>query len=350
MRRCARKGVHSLPLPVCRALVSLPWLGLIASARVLAHDSCAELFTGSPGKRVDLIPGLTAQKQEAVEHARAILPCIPRGQYSIRRQCHVIKGEGIDFSGKRAALMAHWDPDSRLDPFVARYAEALRQAGFATVITSAAPLRATEADLAPFDAALYRACPGYDFTSWKGALECFPSLRGASEILFTNDSVFAPMADIQKVHAVMEGVACDFWGLMESRDQLPAMPSFYMVFREKALRHDCFAAFWDSVDTLSDKDAVVQRFEQSQALWFAMNGLVAGAYIHWDMLPGLKGGPAYVCWRQLIELFGVPCLKRSVANKEIWWVDASGWEKIAAASGYPVQLIHDFLKRYPRRQ
>ncbi len=143
-----------------------------------------------------------------------------------------------------------------------------------------------------------------------------------------------------------DAVPCDFWGLMESRDQLPAMPSFYMVFREKSLRHACFDAFWNSVDMTADKDRVVQRYEQSQALWFALHGLVPGAYIHWDMLPWLKGGPAYACWKQLVRLFGVPCVKRAVVNGDIWWADTTGWEELVADSGYPVHLIHDFLSRY----
>jgi hypothetical protein len=128
------------------------------------------------------------------------------------------------------------------------------------------------------------------------------------------------------------------------------MPSFYMAFREKALRHPCFGKFWDSVDMTSDKEIVVQRFEQSQALWFALHGLIPGAYIHWGMLSWLKRGPAYACWKQLIQLFGVPCIKRAVVNGDTWWADTTGWEDLVMQSGYPLQLIHNFLERYNKAQ
>ena len=346
VRRSAKGVIHALPLSVCRAIKDMPWVGLIASARLMAHAPCAAWFSGVPGKQVDLVPGLNAQQAKAVARARALLPYAPEGSCSILGQCHVVKGQNADFSGARVAVVAHWDPDKKIDPFVDYYLTHLQQAGFRTILTSSAPLEAAAEDMAHADAVMFRMCDGYDFTSWKGALECFPSLRCASELVFTNDSIFAPLADIGNVHAVMDTVSCDFWGLLESRDQLPAMPSFYMCFKEKALKHPCFTEFWDSVDTTSDKDVVVQKFEQSQALWFALHGLVPGAYIHWDMMPWLKGGPAYACWKQLVQLFGVPCIKRAIVNGDVWWSDISGWRDMVAQSGYPVELIDRFLARY----
>lgn len=347
-RRLAKALAQATPLPLCRILMPLPWLGLVFAARFFAHNQGVEYFTGKPGKQIELIPGLSVREPDAVVKARDLLPCEPKARCSILDQCVIHKGAGLSFAGERVAIVAHWDPDRHVDPFVRYYLRHLRQAGFKTILTSAAPVEATEEDMTEADAVVYRKCEGYDFTSWKAALECFASARLATEVVFTNDSVFAPLANIAAVHTVMEKVDCDFWGLLESRDQLPAMPSFYVVFREKALRHECFASFWDNVNTESDKETVVQNFEQSQALWFALNGLIPGAYIHWDMLPGLKGGPAYVYWRQLVECFGVPCLKRVVVNDDVWWGDNSGWQETLRQAGYPLELVQNFMARYRR--
>lgn len=348
-RWLARGLVHCVPLSACRTITGVPGLGLLAYARLLAQESLSRHFflnPGNPGKRVDLVPGLNARIPEALVNARKLLPHVPQKRCSILEFCHVLKGAGRTFSGERVAVVAHWDPDNRIDPFVDYYLRHLQEAGFMTILTSAAFLEASEDDMAHADAVVCRTCDGYDFTSWKGALERFPSLQQARELVFTNDSVFAPLADIGAVHAVMDTVACDFWGLMESRDQLPAMPSFYMVFRQAALRHPCFETFWADVDMTMDKDAVVWRFEAGQALWYALNGLIPGAYIHWDMLPPFAGGPAYVCWKQLVQQFGVPCIKRTLVNGDVWWADATGWEDVVEQAGYPIRLIHDFLARY----
>ncbi|MDR3358446.1 MAG: rhamnan synthesis F family protein [Desulfovibrio sp.] len=345
---CARGIVHALPLPLCRIFAPVPWLGRIAVARLMAQESCAHWFNGSPGKQVDIVPGLNAGKTEAVKLAWSLLPRTFGGKCSIIEYCRVIKGADMDFSGKKVVLLAHWDPENWIDPFVDYALRHFQQAGFMTILASAALPIASEEELRHADAVVYRTCGGYDFTSWKGALECFPSLRQSVELLLTNDSVFAPLNDIGAMHAVMDSVDCDFWGLLESRDQLPAMPSFYMVFRAKALRHPCFEAFWNDVDTTSNKELVVRRFEQSQALWFALNGLIPGAYIHWGMMPWLKGGPAYACWKQLVQLFGVPCIKRAVVNGDVWWADITGWEELVTQSGYPLYLIRDFLARRRR--
>ena len=118
VRRSAKGVIHALPLSVCRAIKDMPWVGLIASARLMAHAPCAAWFSGVPGKQVDLVPGLNAQQAKAVARARALLPYAPEGSCSILGQCHVVKGQNADFSGFRAAVVAHWDPDKKIDPFV----------------------------------------------------------------------------------------------------------------------------------------------------------------------------------------------------------------------------------------
>ena len=107
IRRSARGLIHSLPLSLCRAIKDMPWLGLIASARLMAHESCAAWFSGGPGKQVDLVPGLNAQQPHAVARARVLLPYAPEGICSIQEKCRVVKGQNADFSGARVAVVAH---------------------------------------------------------------------------------------------------------------------------------------------------------------------------------------------------------------------------------------------------
>jgi hypothetical protein len=64
------------------------------------------------------------------------------------------------------------------------------------------------------------------------------------------------------------------------------------------------------------------------------------------MMPWLKGEPAHACWKQLMQLFGVPCIKRAIVNGDVWWSHINGWKEMVARSGYPVGLIDCFWVRY----
>lgn len=310
------------PLSLCRVLARLPLFGLPARARLA--DAAASFPEAARGARINA----------------AGSPC------SILDRMHAELPAPDAFEGRRVALLAHHDPHGLVDPYVIRYMKALRELGYAAILVSDRELSLPDDARTWADAVLWRDCPGYDFTSWKGALEFFPSIGRAGELLLANDSVFAPVNPLGPVHAFMDGVACDFWGLTESAVRPLVLQSYYLVFRAPCLAHPAFWDFWRLVDATADRREVIARFELGLTGWLARHGLTPAAYVPARGFPEAGGAdPTHLCWRALLRDFGFPCVKRGLLAGDVWWLAVDGWEKELASRGYPVETIRAYLRR-----
>ena len=251
------------------------------------------------------------------------------------------------FTGKKVALVAHWDPGGVVDPYVIYYMNALKNIGYSTVLISTAPVGVPDEVLAAADAVLWRGCPGYDFTSWKAAFEYYPSLFEAREILITNDSIFGPMHPLSIIYETMDKLPCDFWGLVLSTEITPHLQSHYIVFRSKAIGSPALKSFISAIDTTEDKREVIFRYELKLTDWLQCGGLTAGAYITPANLPPYAAvlSPGHVLWWRLLRDLEAPFLKRAVLTKKSRWIFSKKWEKEVLRTGYPSHLIHDYLQR-----
>lgn len=149
----------------------------------------------------------------------------------------------MDCTNSEAALLAHWDPENIVDPYVLHMAHHLKQLGKKVILCSAAPLTTLPQETDIFDAIVCRTCAGYDFTSWKAAFEAFPSLYDAKEVTLCSDRVFAPIGSYAPVYQTMASIPCDFWGMTFSHEIMPHMQSFHLVLRKRALQHPAFKNF-----------------------------------------------------------------------------------------------------------
>ncbi|EGJ49369.1 Rhamnan synthesis F [Desulfocurvibacter africanus] len=315
-----------LPFFVCRVLAHVPKVSLPAVSRLLQQEIA---FTPP-------VQGATTFRTLNVTGT----PC------SIHAQMHVQYERGSDFTGKRVALVAHWDPHGFIDPYVIFYMQQIRALGYTTVLISDRELMMPTDTMDWADAVIWRDCSGYDFTSWKGALEYYPSILAAKELLITNDSIFAPTNPLAPVHAAMDAQSCDFWGLTESRISVPHLQSYYLVFRPSVLTHSAFQGFWETVGTNTDRDVVIMRYELTLTSWLSRHGLIGAAYLTPDSLPDWTDpGPVYLYWRQLLRHFGFPCIKRDVLAGKYWWMYLVDWERELASTGYPTELIRNYFAR-----
>lgn len=321
--------VHYLPYWVCRILVFFPKFKLPVMSKLLSSHY---FFKYSDEKNSKLLSFHDIGAKN-----------------SISQFMNVVYDNVIDYSNKRVAIIAHWDPGALIDPYVIYYLKNLKEIGYYTILTTDRYLDFPIHIKSSVDAIVWRSCPGYDFTSWKGALECFSSLYDAEELLFTNDSIFAPMNPLSPIHDEMNSMDCDFWGLSESRTFVPHLQSFYLVFRANAVRHISFKEFWGTVGITDDKEEVVSRYELTLTAWFCRHGLKAAAYITPDSLPGMvEIGPVYLYWRQLLRHYHFPCVKRDVLAGKHWWMYLDNWKEEISSTGYPVDLISNYFDRIRR--
>lgn len=264
-------------------------------------------------------------------------PVLPPADVRLGGQVRILfRGESL--AGHRVALVAHWSPDGLPDAALQQYLHALREAGFLVVVACGCLPGDEGRWRACADTLIWRKCNGYDFTSWKAAFEVLPDLFEAHELVLTNDSVLGPVRPLDTVRADMAPVPCDFWGLVESRETRRHLQSFYLVFRQSALRHKAFAAFWATVDTNPDKFATVLRYETVFTPWLAGQGLVPAALVASASFPPTNVNPCHYFWRPLLLRFGMPFLKRDLVRRAADHPFMQGWEEVLRRLGYDPEM------------
>lgn len=292
---------------------------------ITQHESDPDFFRDELRQRVDLFA-------DGAEH-----PELPATSIVLGEQAHVLFRKA-NFAGQRVAVVAHWSPNGLPDAALQVYLTALREAGFRVVVTCGCRPGDERLWQIHADALIWRECSGYDFTSWKAALEALPELFDAAELVLANDSVLGPMRPLSAVHADMDKVNCDFWGLVESRETRRHLQSFYLVFRKQALRHSAFAAFWPTVDTNADKFATVLRYETMLSPWLAGQGLMPAALVASRSFPPTNVNPCHYFWRPLLLRFGMPFLKRDLIRRAASHPFMRGWETVLRQHGYDPAL------------
>ncbi|MEG2140392.1 MAG: rhamnan synthesis F family protein [Bilophila sp.] len=309
-------------------------------------------FRDCTATTVDLLPGLCTSgcNGDLSKHLPDHLPKhlathLPRGVIRLGSDARLLwcSSSAPDFAMSRTAVFAHWSEQGTVAPYVLVFLRALKAAGWRLVLTCGREPVVTPVLTRLCDAIVCRDCAGYDFTSWKAALEVCPSLFAASELLFTNDSIFAPIGDLSPIHRAMRAVPCDFWGLVASRERLPHLQSYYLVFRAATLKHPAFAAFWNAVDRTADRLEAVLRYEVILSPWLALHGLTPGAYVPFQALPDTNINPAHYFWKELLSRYGVPVLKRDLLRDYRDTPFLSGWETLLERQGYNPALVQQFF-------
>jgi hypothetical protein len=222
-------------------------------------------------------------------------------------------------------VFSHYDPMPVVDMTVFRYLEAIKDAGYAVVFISTAPALAKE-DIERLrilcSGILHRDNEGLDFASWKSALDAFPGIKDARELLFANDSIYLRPDGLIRVFSTMDAVDCDFWGLTESREKHSHLQSYFLVFRKRALTHPAFGRFWDTVGILPRKKDVIDRCETVLTPTLALEGLTAAAYV-----PAFcEGNPTLAYPEELVRRFSLPMLKRACLRDNPLRVPLHDWD------------------------
>lgn len=291
---------------------------------------------------VPLIPGLLAGRRRALARCDELLSDMPREATLLGASAVLVRDPG-PLAGKRVALMASWDPDGLLDPYVRHYIAHLQELGFVVVLATERPL-----DLSPEgapgmpDGVTRRDCTGYDFTSWKAAFELLPQLYEASELLLCNDSVFAPVGTLRPLFGGMEGILCDFWGLAESIQHKPHLPSYFIMLRRRALDSRALRDFFARVDTNPAARHAIGH-ELNFSLWLARNGLIPGSALP-QAVHGLTESLAHHAWRPCL-LAGLPLLKRNLLADNPLGQDLRAAPQTLRELGYPLDLLQAYFER-----
>jgi len=118
---------------------------------------------------------------------------------------------------------------------------------------------------------------GWDFGMWRHALE-HVDVHRCSELVLTNSSLFGPVHPLGPIFRRMTEDPCDFWGMTDNFEYRWHLQSYFLVFRQKALRHPGFAQFWASVLPYSNKRQVIYSYELGLTTFLTECGLEGRAF------------------------------------------------------------------------
>lgn len=310
----------------------------------LGRKSVALLFSPlftSPG-RISLIRRLSAVKGGGRARAIELLGDTFRHVHSAEGQFEITRGGDIRLAGMEAVFLAHWDPQGKVDEYVARLGQHFKSLGKTVVLCTPCNPDASDSALDFADAIVRRRCQGSDFTSWKCGAAAFPDILAAKEITFCDDSSFGPMGSLAPVYEAMDDVDCDFWGLVPAKDGMPYLERHFLVFRAVALQNPTFAKFLDAIPASADPGDA-RALELRLGLWLELAGLRPGVFARFPLFGAFS--LSSTLWWELAK-YGYPLLGRELLSEPgRGGTMTNAWYDAFASSGYPVELILRYFYR-----
>jgi len=264
------------------------------------------------GYRTAQAVGVTAEAMRCCRRHRERRPLLSGVQD--RRAVVIEDGPSGPRAPERLAVLAHWDPASRVSRSVAKLVEALEQAGYWTLVVSTAP---GPGDLdwvegRPAHVTIVRRPNlGYDFGSWATALDLFPAIRTAPAVLLMNDSLVGPFAPMNHLLDRFHRSHASVWAMTDTSQLGQHLQSYCLGFKAGCLDQEPLRSFWTGIRVEATRDDVIHRYELGLSRRLRQARLSCEAAIEgWRAVDG-DDNPTIIGWRRLLDL-GFPFVKRQV--------------------------------------
>ena len=241
----------------------------------LVHYEQYGRFIGCPATPLDAAPPV---------------PSFPEGAREAERDFGAVPA-----AQGRTAVFAVYSADGRLPPRDLLYLRALREVCDNVVLVCNAPLFPDELDglFCLASLALCRWHGGYDFGSYRIGLA---AARGRGwlapevcrELVFANDSCYAPVRPFGPMFRAMERRRADFWGLTfnTQRSVGPHLQSFFLVFRQTVVGSSALEDFFAARPSRITRLEAIERFEIQLTAELRSRGFVPDAFVR-PILPRL---------------------------------------------------------------
>lgn len=178
---------------------------------------------------------------------------------------------------KRTAIFAHFSKNNKIADYVIIYLKNLKTVAENIIFVSDCKLPACELEkIAPYTAAQITEPHGeYDFGSYKRGFQYALNsnlLTDTDELIFANDSCYAPLYDFSNMFNQMSPLSLDFWGATRSTGQYffdkglidnvkEHIQSYFIVFKPQVFNSEGFKNFINGVKKEESKDDIILKYE-----------------------------------------------------------------------------------------
>ena len=220
---------------------------------------------------------------------------------------------------KRIAVFAHYDKNSKIRDYVVTYLKGLKEVSDKIIFVSDCYI--DEAELLKIKNYInFSIClkhGEYDFGSYKRGFLCAKEnnlLTDCDELIFCNDSCYAPIFPFSEMFKQMEEKDIDFWGPIQNSglsNTKKHIQSFFLIFRPQVFNSDVFKNFINSIKRIPDKRQIIETYE------CGTTKLLENVGFKWDVYSDLSKtyNNAYLfLYKELIKKEKYCFLKRTIPN------------------------------------
>ncbi|MBS1603554.1 MAG: glycosyltransferase [Bacteroidetes bacterium] len=282
-----------------------------------------------------------------------------------RQENFKILHQGPSGSTKKLCLFASFSFTGQVNDYVFYYLEQIRKAGYEIFFISTRSLtdECIHQLAKSCQMVIERQNEGLDFASWQTALKLIDYGKDCEAILLANDSVFGPFHSLSAIISSVEK-RFDVCGMTDSYEVDYHIQSYFLHFNKKVISSAVWRDFWQAIDSKLAKTDIINEYEVGLSTRLIKAGFKVGAYAPIDLVSRSVSDPSrfvnssIAYWRELIEKFQFPFLKREIlinptVSKVYWhlgrYISLNSWRKvIQTETTYPIRMIDNFLADYTR--
>ncbi|MFV0634368.1 rhamnan synthesis F family protein [Demequina sp.] len=176
-------------------------------------------------------------------------------------------------------VMAHFDVDQRLRRHVIATITNYARSAERVVVVSTSGVREGETDVLPPNVEFVtRANFGYDFYSYKWALDTVGDYGAYDRIVISNDSFVGPIVPLDTIVESQQAAEYDLMGMTWSRHHGGHAQSFFVTVTGAVARSQGFQRFWRDMVPVSGRTDVIRKYEVGLTGFVRESGFSVGGY------------------------------------------------------------------------
>ncbi len=236
----------------------------------------------------------------------------------------------------RVAVFAHYDKNNTIQDYVLFYLKELEKVVDDIIFVSDSDIQDKELkkikDIITFS--IVGKHGEYDFGSYKRGYLCAKEnglLENCEELIFANDSCYAPLFPFEEMFSKMSPKDVDFWGatanpcgieiidnkIVENKQE--HIQSYFMVFKPTVFKSKVFTDFINSIKKEDKKEKIIAYYEVGMSKLLLDNGFKYDVYC--ELSKYTAHSQVLACDR-LIKENKSPFIKRSILlfkNLDLVW-------------------------------
>lgn len=177
-------------------------------------------------------------------------------------------------------VMAHFDVGRRLRKHTAAAIRNYAECAARVVIVSTSGI--SEADLESLPANVdfvTRSNYGYDFFSYKWALDLVGDYAAYDRLVILNDTFVGPVISLNEILRSEQASKSDLMGMTWSPSHGGHAQSFFVTVSSAVSRSNGFQRFWRDMAPISDRKSVIMKYEVGMTRAVTDAGFTAGGYL-----------------------------------------------------------------------